>query len=69
MVLPRLSREDITSIGSGRHQMDAFVRQYIHEFLGYRFTMLQDGAAAYAVEAAIKAGEFRQGRPLLNPKR
>jgi hypothetical protein len=29
-VLPTLSREDIASIASGRHEMDALVRRYIH---------------------------------------
>jgi hypothetical protein len=47
--------------------MDAFVRRYIHENLSYRFVLLPDGSAAYAVEAAIKSGEWEQGRPLLNP--
>ena len=31
--------------------------------------MLPDGAAAYAVEAAIKSGEWEHGRPFLNPGR
>ena len=31
LVLPTLSHEEITAIASGRHQMDAFVRRYIHE--------------------------------------
>jgi len=47
--------------------MDAFVRRYIYENLSYRFVMLSDGAAAYAVEAAIKSGKWEYGRPLLNP--
>ena len=69
LVLPALSQDDITAIASGRHQMDAFVRRYIHENLCYRFVMLPDGAAAYAVEAAIKSGEWEHGRPFLNPGR
>jgi hypothetical protein len=64
-----LSRDDITAIASGRHQMDAFVRRYIHENLNYRFVMLPDGAAAYALETAIKRGAWEHGRPLLNPGR
>lgn len=62
-----LTQKDIADIASGRHQMDAFVRRYIHENLSYRFVMLSDGAAAYIVEAAIKSGEWEHGRPLLNP--
>jgi hypothetical protein len=67
LVLPTLSQEDIAAIASGRHQMDAFVRRYIHENLSYRFVMLPNGSAAYAVEAAIKIGKWEHGRPLLNP--
>jgi len=66
LVLPTLSQDDITAIASGRHQMDAFVRRYIHENLSYRFVMLTDGAAARAVEASIKNGGWEPGRPLLN---
>ena len=69
LVLPTLSHESIDAIASGRHQMDAFVRRYIHDNLGCRFVMLPDGAAAYAVEAAIKGGGWEYGRPLLNPGR
>jgi hypothetical protein len=67
LVLPTLSQDDIAAIGSGRHQMDAFVRRYIHENFYFRFVMLPDGAAAYVVEAAIKNGDWEPGRPLLNP--
>jgi len=67
LVLPTLSRKNIAVIASGRHQMDAFVRRYIHENLCYRFVMLPDGATAYAAEATIKSGGWEHGRPLLNP--
>ena len=66
--MPTLSPEDITAIASGRHQKDAFVRQYIHENLSYRFILVPDGPAAYAVEKTIKRGEWEHGRPLLNPR-
>jgi hypothetical protein len=68
LVLPNLSREDITAIASGRHQMDAFVRKYIHDNLFYRFVILPDGVAAYSLEATIKDGNWEHGRPLLNPR-
>jgi hypothetical protein len=67
LVLPTLSQDDISSIASGRHSMDVLVRRYIHQNLCFRFVMLPDGAAAYAVEAAIKKGAWEFGRPLLNP--
>src|SRR5208283_1232886 len=37
LVLPTLSQSEIASIASGEHQMDAFVRRFIHENLSYRF--------------------------------
>src|SRR5262249_3469909 len=67
LVLPSLSQDEISAVASGRHQLDAFVRRYIHENLCYRFAMLPDGAAAYAAEAAIRSGAWGHGRPLLNP--
>ena len=67
LVLPTLSQDDIESIASGRHQMDAFVRRYIHESLSYRFVVVPDGSTAYAVEKSVKLGEWEHGRPLLNP--
>jgi len=69
LVLPTLTQEVIADIASGRHQLDAFVRRYIHENLSYRFVLLPDGRAAYAVEAAIKSGRWEHGPPLLNPAR
>jgi Mg-chelatase subunit ChlD len=69
LVLPSLSRQDITDIAAGRHQMDAFVRRYIHENLCYRFVVLPDGKTAYDVEASIKSGKWKHGAPLLNPGR
>jgi hypothetical protein len=67
LVLPNLTQKEIADIASGRHQMDAFVRRYIHENFSYRFVMLPDAAAAYVIETAIKSGEWEHGRPLLNP--
>jgi hypothetical protein len=66
-VLPSLSQEDIAAIASGRHQMDVFVRLYIHGNLSYRFIILPNGAAARAAEAAMKRGEWEHGKPVLNP--
>jgi hypothetical protein len=65
LVLPNLSQDDIGAIASGRHQMDAFVRQYIHENLSYRFVLTPDGSAAYAVEKThrnIEAAPVLGGR-------
>ncbi len=59
--LPTLSEDDIAAIASGRHQMDALVRRYIHENLSYRFVMTPDGPTAYTVETAIKSGLWECG--------
>jgi hypothetical protein len=67
LVLPSLSAEQIALIATGRHQMDAFVRRYIHDYLRYRYYMMPDGAQAYGVESAIKGGALKNGLPLLNP--
>jgi hypothetical protein len=66
-VLPTLVQKDIAAISSGRHQMDAYVRRYIHEQLLYRYVVVPDGRVALAIEAAIKAGIWGRGRPMLNP--
>ena len=55
-VLPILTRDDIAGIVSGRHQMDAHVRRYIHEQLLYRYTIVPNGRAALAIEGRIKSG-------------
>jgi hypothetical protein len=68
-VLPTLSQEDIMAIASGRHQMDALVRRYIHENLSYRFVMLPNSKAATDLEAAIQDGKWESGPPLLNPRK
>jgi hypothetical protein len=45
LVLPTLSQPEIASIASGEHQMDAFVRRFIHEHLSYRFVVVPDRSA------------------------
>jgi hypothetical protein len=69
LVLPTLSSEAIEMIVSGQHQLDALVRKYIHENLGYRFMVTHDGPSAYAIEANIRSGAWGHRRPLLNPGR
>jgi hypothetical protein len=64
-----LSQADISAISSGEHQMDAFVRRYIHQNLRYRFLMVPDGATAYRIEGMVKDGDWEHGPPLLNPRR
>ena len=67
LVLPALSVEEIQDIAAGHHSMDAFVRRYIHEHLGYRFLILADGSSAYIAEHRIRTGAWGHGKPHLNP--
>ena len=67
--MPTLSQEDVASIASGRHEMDALVRRYIHDELLYRYIIVQEGKEALVIEAAIKSGAWGRGRPFLNPGR
>jgi hypothetical protein len=46
-VLPILTRDDIAGIVSGRHQMDAHVRRYIHEQLSLYYRAQWKGGASY----------------------
>ena len=66
-VLPTLSKQNVDEIASGIHSLDAHVRLYIHQHLGYRFSLCGDGAEAVAIEREIKLGEWLHGKPLLNP--
>lgn len=66
-VLPALTAEDIAAISTGRRSFDAFVRQYIHKHLGYRFSLCGDGAEALALERKVRLGDWPKGKPLLNP--
>jgi hypothetical protein len=68
-VLPTLTSQDIQEVSSGRHQMDGYVRKYIHANLGYRFITLANGKMAFEIEKVIKNGEWSHGKPLLNPGR
>ena len=67
LVLQTLSQADIAAISSGEHQMDAFVRRYIHQNLRYRFQMVPDGATGYRIEAAIKNGDWDMVAPCSTP--
>jgi hypothetical protein len=59
--------EDIAAIASGRHSLDAHVRQFIHQHLSYRFVMCRDGARQLVFERQIRRGDWTAEKPLLNP--
>ena len=65
-VLSALSAEEIAGIASGRHSLDVYIRQYIHKYLGYRYSLCGDGVEASVIERQIRRGGWRSGKPLLN---
>ena len=67
LVLAALGEADINAIASGTRKFDAIVREYIHAHFSYRFVEVPDGAAAFALEARVRAGGLRAGKPFLNP--
>jgi hypothetical protein len=62
-VLPTLNRDDVAAIAPGRHEMDAFVRRYIHDELLYRYIIVENGREALAIETAIKSGGLGSRTP------
>ena len=47
--------------------LDTMTKQYIHEFLSYRFVATLDSTSAFRLERQIKAGGLDAGKPILNP--
>ena len=65
-VLPALTREDIDRVARGELSLDSHTREFIRGRLTYRFVVTEDGRSALDLEAAVKAGVLRAGKPLLN---
>lgn len=66
LVLPSLSRAEMDQIAAGTKSMDALVRTYIKERLGFRFVVTTDGVNALALESRIRKGALGS-HPSLNP--
>jgi hypothetical protein len=67
-VLPSLSADEIDAIATGTLSLDAKVREFIHERLGYRFIVTPDGRTAQGIEKAVREGALRAAKPVLNPR-
>ena len=52
----RLRKRNIALIAAGEHQMDTFVRRYIHTNLAYKFIIVPDGATAFSIESVTQKG-------------
>jgi hypothetical protein len=67
LIIPTLSRDQLRAIGDGSLSLDALTKQYIHEFLSYRFIATGDSTSAFRIERQVKTGALDVGKPLLNP--
>jgi hypothetical protein len=65
-VMPILSSDQIEAIRDGQLQMDALVRDHIHQHFVFRFTTTETYRDAMAIENLIKAGALGP-HPRLNP--
>jgi hypothetical protein len=66
LVLPTLHNR-ISEIADGTLSLDRATRDYIRVNLGFRWTMMESGMAALALERRLQRGEAVCGKPLLNP--
>ena len=66
-IVPALTPGQQRDVGTGRLLLDQMTRDFIREYLSYRFALLHDGAQALAVERAVRAGSLSVGQPYLNP--
>lgn len=66
LVLPMLSASDREGIAAGRLSFDFLVRSYIAEHLTYRFTVVDSGRDAYALERHIQSAGLGGQSPLFN---
>jgi hypothetical protein len=65
-VLPELTEEERSAIGSGELSMDQKVRDYVRARLAFRYVEVGDYATAMRVEKAVKTGALGRA-PDLNP--
>lgn len=66
-VVPNLSSEELTGVGSGELSLDRMTREYIHQHLRFRFVLAESGAEARELELSIrKNGLPTSGAPFLN---
>jgi hypothetical protein len=66
-IVPALTAAQQHAIGQGQLLLDQLTREFIREYLSYRFAIYGDGAEALAVERAVRKGHLPAGRPYLNP--
>lgn len=67
LLLPSLSRDEIEGGASGRLSLDAKVRGYVRERLGYRYVVVSDSREAANLERMVRRNGLSGTRPRLNP--
>jgi hypothetical protein len=68
LVLPTLEPAQILAISKGELSLDRVTREYIHRELTYRYVVVTDGAAAFAIEDLAARHGLNGLRPFLNPR-
>ena len=66
-IIPVLIPDQQRDIGQGILLLDHATRDFIREYLGYRFVVYPSGKEALTVERDVRAGGLPAGRPYLNP--
>jgi hypothetical protein len=67
LIIPSLSPDQLRAIGSGALSLDAMTKQYMHDFLSYRFVATVDRASTLRLEVQVKTAALDDGKPILNP--
>ena len=67
IVMPLVANR-IAEIAEGTLSLDAEIRRYVRDQLGFRWVLTAGPREALNVERAIQGGGLAQGKPLLNPR-
>jgi len=68
-IVPTLSDEQRRQFGTRQLQGDVLTRNFIQQYLSYRFAVTQSYKEAMTIETYLAKGRSSAGFPLLNAKR
>jgi hypothetical protein len=66
-VIPTLTPAQQAAIGDGTLSLDRLIREHVHGTLTYRYTLMETGPDAVALERRVLRGALSAGLPFLNP--
>ena len=66
-VIPSVTPEMLSRFENGSLRLDELTKRYIHDKFDYQFTCVQDGPAAFKLEAECRSGLIFGVKPYLNP--